>query len=176
MQLGLAVVNHLVNYYWAMMDSDLEQVMFGTLFASFTKCNPTKKKLHFNRNQLLSNKFIKHHPITKLSICISWLIYTPTYFSHIWPSSGRSSKIIVEITNWFYITCIYLVHCSIVIGVEINLLLLYFMKLLQQQNAIKSSETHHHIRLFKRVNVSQTTSTSIIRVLLRLDTQAVRNM
>jgi len=36
MQLGLAEVNHLVNYYWAMMDSDLEQVMFGTLFASFT--------------------------------------------------------------------------------------------------------------------------------------------
>ena len=44
MQLGLAEVNLLVNYYWAMMDSDLEQVMFGTLFALFTKCNPTKKK------------------------------------------------------------------------------------------------------------------------------------
>lgn len=39
---------------------------------------------------------------------------------------------------------------------------------------MKSSEAHCHIRLFKRVNVSQTTST-IIRVLLRLDTQAVRN-
>jgi hypothetical protein len=52
------------------------------------------------------------------------------------------------------------------------------MKLLQKQIAMKSSEARCHIRLFKRVNVSQTTSTIniIIRVLLRLDTQAVRNM
>jgi hypothetical protein len=50
------------------------------------------------------------------------------------------------------------------------------MKLLQKQIAMKSSEAHCPIRLFKRINVSQTTSTIIIiRVLLRLDTQAVRN-
>lgn len=49
------------------------------------------------------------------------------------------------------------------------------MKLLQKQIGIKSFEAHCHNRLHKSVNVSQTTSTIIIRVLLRLDTQAVRN-
>jgi len=44
MQLGLAEVNLLVNYYWAMMDSDLEQVMFGTLFASFKNVTLQKNK------------------------------------------------------------------------------------------------------------------------------------
>lgn len=81
----------------------------------------------------------------------------------------------MEITNWFYISCIYVVNCSIVTVLEINLLVLYFIKLLQKQIAIKSFEAHCHIRLFKRVNVAQTTSIIIIRVLLRLDTQAVRN-
>lgn len=49
------------------------------------------------------------------------------------------------------------------------------MKLLQQQNAIKSSQVGSHIRLFKTVNISQINYVFNITVLLWLDTHALRN-